>query len=168
MGRRSWRGRAGGRASGQRGSAIRFGVPGLAALHFCRCPQLLASFGPSPAVFPRRPGCNRCLGWSPYDIEVLRGCTLILGAQSSGLWPLEGCLDATECRCTHLLFCLDLALLPFVRPLGLSWRRCSAGTPVLRGLQIMCVLGRISFLRPEEGFPGGGHVSAKLSQSVMT
>lgn len=82
----------------------------------------------------------------------------------ASVWPLAGCSDASECRCTHLLFCLDLAVLPSIRPLGLTWRRCSAGTPVLQGLQIMCVLGRISFLRLEGGgFPGGGQEQAKLS-----
>lgn len=65
-----------------------FGLVFRAWLHFIFAgvrSSLLRSGRALRRFFLPRPGCGRCLGWSPEDIEVLRGCTLILGAQSSGL-----------------------------------------------------------------------------------
>lgn len=126
---------AGGRAGGLVASGVQqFGLVFRAWLHFIfagvrssllRSGRALRFFLPDLGVvdaWAGRPRTSRSLG--------VAHSSLAPRAQAS-VWPLAGCSDATECRCTHLLFCLDLALLPFVRPLSLSWRRCSAGTPVL-------------------------------------
>lgn len=109
----SWITQAGGLPPGQRGSAVRLVF--RTRLHFALAGVCsLASLGPSPASFSRRAGCGRCLDRSPEDMEALKGCTLSLGARRSGL-RLAACRLAAqvmERRCAHLLFCLDLALLP--------------------------------------------------------
>lgn len=81
----------------------------------------------------------------------------------ASVWPLAGSQMHLSAGAR---ICCSAWTLPSCLPSGLS---ASPGgdavqvPPVLQGLQIMCVLGRISFLRPEGGFPGGGQEPAKLS-----